>query len=147
VRLLLRIDVQRRILAAGFELTHFEPARTLASALCDVLVGASIEDAQRTTAAAIARLAGLTDADAAARSVHFALQGALRPWLSAASPRGGDIVCACFALERGDIVETIRRHGLRTVEDLRARLPATRGCGTCLPDIEHLLRLESELTD
>ena len=39
-----------------------------------------------------------------------------------------------------DVVrETIRKHRLRTVDDVREHLPATKGCGTCRPDVEDLL--------
>ena len=140
VRIALRVDVERIIRAADFQLTAFEAARACAEALCTAIPGASVDDVDRTTARAIARLAGLPDDSAVARSVRFALRGALRAWIAPDARRGGEIVCACFALEREEIVAAIREHDLRTVDDVRAHMPATRGCGTCLPDVEALLR-------
>ncbi len=134
------MDIAHRVRAARFELTAFAAARTCASALCATVVGAGVEDILRTTQHAVARLAGLPEGSPVARSVHRALRGALRPWTSSAAPPGGGILCACFALPRDTIVTAIRDHDVRTVEELRALLPATRGCGTCLPDVAALLR-------
>ena len=144
VRLALRVDVDRVVRTAGFQLKAFDAARGCADALCTAILGATVDDVDRTTARAIARLAGLSDGSTVARSVHFALRDALRAWISPDARRGGEIVCACFALERDMIVAAIREHDLRTVDDVRARMPATRGCGTCLPDVEALLRAARE---
>ena len=63
------------------------------------------------------------------RAHSFDRSRALRPWLSPKAQRGGEIVCACFGLSRGEIVETIRKHRATTIDALREHLPATRGCG------------------
>jgi NifU-like protein len=147
VRIALRVDVERTITAARFELRAFDAARACAAALCESVVGATVDDVDRTTARAVARLAGLSDGSAVARRVHFALRGALRAWVEPTARRGGEILCACFALERSEIVDVIRVNDLRTIEDVRARMPATRGCGTCLPDVEALLRAETGSSD
>jgi NifU-like protein len=145
VRIALRVDVQRRITAARYELSCFDAARACAEAVCATVVGATVDEVDRTTARAVARLAGLPDGSAVARGVHFALRGALRAWIAPSARRGGEILCACFALERDEIVRAIRDHGLTTVDEVRAHMPATRGCGTCRPDVEALLRDGTEL--
>lgn len=139
VRLRLRVGLDRRIRAARWEVRACGDARCAAEAVCDVLAGATVDDAARTTEAAVARLAGLTTANPAARLVHGALRGALRAWVLPGARRGGEIVCACFALDRETLVGRIRETGARSLDELREHLPATRGCGTCRPDVEALL--------
>ncbi len=143
----LRVDVDAVIQAAGYELIRFDAAAPCARAVCDAVVGAPAADVDRTTVRAISELAALEPGSPIARAVHAALRGALRPWVAPTSRRGGEIVCACFALERDEVVATIRRHALRTVDEVREHLPATRGCGTCRPDIERLLRGEAASRD
>lgn len=147
VRLSLRVDLDRRILSAGFEVRGIDAARPVLADLCRGLLGATVDDAERTTLRAVARLGALDEGDPAARQIHFALRGALRAWTAPAAERGSEVICACFALERTQIVTAIQEHGLRTIDDVREHMPATRGCGTCRPDIARLLKLATEESD
>ncbi len=136
----LRIDLDGTIRAARFELLCFDAARAAAAALCEALHGARAADAARTSARAIARLAGLREGHVTARAVHAALRDALRAWCTDAAPRTRPVVCACFGLGADEIVHAITIAGARSLDALRDHVRATQGCGTCRPDVEALLR-------
>lgn len=139
IRLLLRVDGAGVVADAHFELRRYDTARAAATILCDELIGATVDEAGRVTAHAIAAISGLPPGSSVARSLYYAKSAALRPFLRAAAPPGAEITCTCFAIETQVIRDTIRRHRLKTVDELTAHLPATRGCGTCRPDVEDLL--------
>ncbi len=139
MRIAFRLGADLCIDRAVFETTRLDDARPVASQLCAALIGVAPEDATRTSATAIARLAGVPQGSAAARTVHYALSDALRPFLGRKARSGPGITCTCFGIETETIVETIRRHDLRTVEDVKRHLPASAGCGTCRPEIQDLL--------
>lgn len=142
VRLSFVVD-DGRVADARFELCRYDAARASASILCGELVGATVEEAGRVSGAAIAALTGLPSGASVARSLYFAKSAALRPFLRAAAAPGAEVLCTCFGIETAVLRETIRKHRLRTVEDVRQHLPATKGCGTCRPDVEDLLADES----
>ncbi len=48
-------------------------------------------------------------------------------------------ICYCFGIGTNWLRALIRRHDLRTVEDVQRRCRATRGCGGCRPEVEALL--------
>ncbi len=52
----------------------------------------------------------------------------------------GPTICACFAIGQTTISETIERSGLKTAAEIGAALKAGTNCGSCLPEIEKLLR-------
>jgi assimilatory nitrate reductase catalytic subunit len=52
----------------------------------------------------------------------------------------GPTICACFAVGRTTIVETITRYRLCTTAELGAALKAGTNCGSCLPELEKILR-------
>ena len=142
VRITLRVDTARTIVDARFRVVRFDAARPFAAALCDVLVGAGVEDASRISAGAVARLGGSDVVTHAARTVHFAKSAALQPFLGRAAYAGTGITCVCFGVSTDEIRTIIRAHGCRTVDDVRRHLPATQGCGTCRPDVQALLDAE-----
>ena len=53
------------------------------------------------------------------------------------------LVCFCFRVEKGPIVDAIQA-GADTVEDLSAKLRVCTGCGGCRPEVEDLLRFYVE---
>jgi NAD(P)H-nitrite reductase large subunit len=114
----------------------------VASALCDVLIGATLDDVARISAGAVAKLAGLDTPSTATRMVHFAKSAALSPFLGRAAYAGTGIVCVCFGISGDEIRNVIRTQCCRSVEDVKRHLPASQGCGTCRPEIQALLDAE-----
>ncbi len=139
VRISLVVGTDGRIARAAFESFGVEAARALAESLCTALIGLSAVEAAHVSTAQVAALGGLPPTSTLARLVHFAKSGALRPFLGRRARHGPGVTCTCFGIEASAIVATIRRHGLRTVEQVKQHLPASRGCGTCRPEIQRLL--------
>lgn len=55
----------------------------------------------------------------------------------------GALVCSCHGVAEGAIRDVIQ-NGARTVEAIQETCPAGTGCGSCLPQIERMLRAASE---
>ena len=56
-----------------------------------------------------------------------------------ATPATGPLVCSCFRVGRGTIVDAIKCHGLQTPGAIGVHLKAGTNCGSCLPEISALL--------
>ncbi len=52
----------------------------------------------------------------------------------------GPQVCACFGVGRTTICQAVLDHGLRTTREIGARLSAGTNCGSCLPELQAILR-------
>ena len=67
-----------------------------------------------------------------------------RHLLAAGSPGtpadDSQLVCICFGVSRTTICRAVQQHGLRTTRDIGARLNAGTNCGSCLPELQALLR-------
>jgi assimilatory nitrate reductase catalytic subunit len=55
----------------------------------------------------------------------------------------GPVVCSCFGVGRGTLCETITKYGLKSAQQVGARVRAGTNCGSCLPEIRSLLALAS----
>ncbi len=139
VRVAVRLDTQLCVAVARFRTCSFDDAREVASTLCGVMLGGTLEEVSRISAAALARLCGRSAGDRAARTVFYAKSDALKLFLGRRSLSGPDVVCTCFGISGAEIRDTIRRHRLVTVEEVKRYIPASAGCGTCRPDIEAML--------
>jgi NAD(P)H-nitrite reductase large subunit len=127
------------VVEARFETCAFDAARPVAEALCAALVGATFDVALRYSVIDVARLGAVDPVNPAARTVHYAKSAALRPLLGRRARHGASTTCTCFHVESSEIVSAIRRHRVRTVEELKRHLPATTGCGTCRPDVQRMI--------
>ena len=138
VRVALRFDGDV-IREARFETCAFDAARPVAEALCAAIEGGTADDASHVSVMDVARAGGVAPASVAARTVHFAKSAALQTLLGRRARHGTSLTCTCFHVPTHEIVATIRRHRVATIESLRAHLPVTSGCGTCRPDVQKLL--------
>lgn len=139
VRVALSLDSDERIARARFVACRFDAARSVASRVCSLLCGATLDEAARLSEEAIARIVGQTAGSAAVRTVHFAKSAALQPLIGRRALGGVHLTCTCFSIETSLIRETARKHDCRTVAELQRYLPVCMGCGTCRPDVEDLL--------
>jgi len=57
-----------------------------------------------------------------------------------AAAANGPRVCACFGVSRNAIRHAVATHRLRTVRDIGERLRAGTNCGSCVPELEEILR-------
>jgi assimilatory nitrate reductase catalytic subunit len=62
------------------------------------------------------------------------------------APEGnnGPLVCSCFGVARGAIVNAIADGGARSVEEIGAMLKAGTNCGSCRPELKSILDSEME---
>jgi assimilatory nitrate reductase catalytic subunit len=52
----------------------------------------------------------------------------------------GPRICACFGVSRHAIRHAVATHRLRTVREIGAMLQAGTNCGSCIPELEEILR-------
>lgn len=138
VRVSLRLD-DDVIAEARFETAALPAARPVAEAVCGLLVGATIDDASHVSVIDVARVGSVDPTSVAARTVHYAKSAALQPYLGRRARHGASLTCVCFQVPTSTIAATIRRHRIRTIDDLKRHLPVTTGCGTCRPEVQKLI--------
>lgn len=56
----------------------------------------------------------------------------------------GELVCSCFSVHQKDIEDAIDQ-GCRSVEQLGKQLKCGTGCGSCKPELSHLLENQQQL--
>lgn len=49
-------------------------------------------------------------------------------------------ICTCMGITKGEIVNAIKEKGLTTVEEVQDATEAGTICGSCVPDIEDILK-------
>ena len=90
--------------------------------------------------------AALPHPDALAALLGTAPSDAMRAVLLAGRPASGVAgdegprVCACFGVGRAAIRHAIATHRLRTAAEIGAHLRAGTNCGSCVPELEEILR-------
>ena len=52
----------------------------------------------------------------------------------------GPRVCACFGVGRDTVRNAVLEHGLRSTREIGSRLSAGTNCGSCLPELQAILR-------
>jgi NAD(P)H-nitrite reductase large subunit len=127
------------IAEARFETRALDAARPIAEATCAFLAGLTVDDASHVSILDVARMGAASAASPATRTVHFAKSAALLPFLGRRARHGASLTCICFQIPTREIVAAVAKHRIRTVDELRAHLPATTGCGTCRPDVQRLI--------
>ncbi|NUM36725.1 MAG: (2Fe-2S)-binding protein [Candidatus Brocadiae bacterium] len=53
-----------------------------------------------------------------------------------------DPVCFCFEVYKEELVEIIKKHKTKTVEEIQKYCQASMGCGSCRSDIEQIIEDE-----
>ena len=118
-----------------------------ASALTEMIIGKTVEEAKKITNQDIVRyLGGLPD-----EKMHWSVMG--QEALEAAfddyegkDPNGKDIrdpiICKCFGVKESTIREVIRENNLTSIEEVTNYSKAGGGCGMCDKDIAKILSEE-----
>lgn len=118
------------------------------SALTEMIIGKTVDDAEKITNRDIADyLGGLPD-----QKMHCSVLGREALDKALANWRGvdiggdehveGEIVCQCFGVTDTLIRKVIRENHLKTVEDVTNYTKAGGGCGSCIHKIEDILNEE-----
>jgi NifU-like protein len=143
--LMFRLDGQGRIAEVKFQTFGCASAIASSSALTEMVLGRTIEEAERITNRDIAAyLGGLPE-----QKMHCSVMGREALEVAIHNYRTGEsavrhldeekIVCTCFGVSENEILRVVRENGLTSVDQVTSYCKAGGGCGQCRGDIEALL--------
>ena len=149
--LMFKLGADQRIAEVKFKTFGCASAIASSSALTEMVIGKTVEEAERITNQQIAAyLGGLPE-----QKMHCSVMG--REALEAAihNYRTGEtvvrdlhdekIVCACFGVSENEVLRVVRENSLTTVEQITNFCKAGGGCGQCKPELQALLdQVEAE---
>ena len=142
--LMFKLGPDKRIAEVKFQTFGCASAIASSSALTEMVIGKTIEEAERITNKEIADyLGGLPD-----QKMHCSVMG--REALEAAihNYRTGEtsvknledhIVCTCFGVSENEIRRVVTENGLTTVDEVTNFCKAGGGCGMCRDDIQKII--------
>lgn len=144
LRLTFKLDENKRISEAKFQTFGCASAIASSSALTEMLMGKTIEEAEQITNNDIIAYLG----DLPKQKVHCSVMG--REALEAAiynyrtgkvldKKLDGEVVCHCFGATDKEIEKLAREQNLTTAEDITNACKAGGGCGQCIPEIEAII--------
>ena len=142
----IKVDPQtKKITDARFKTFGCGSAIASASALTEMVIGKTLDDALKITNQDIAAFLGGIPQE----KMHCSVMGREALEAAVADMKGekrgpdvhdeGAIVCHCFGVTEQKIERAIRENNLRTAEQVTHYTKAGGGCGTCLPEVEAIL--------
>jgi NifU-like protein len=144
--LYIKVDDEGKISDAKFQTFGCASAIASSSALTELLIGKTVEEAEKITNKDIAEYLGGLPREKMHCSVmgQEALEQAIKNMRGEAPSKAehsheGELICECFGVFDEEILEAIKVNNLKTVEDVTNFTKAGGGCGKCIPDLEHLL--------
>lgn len=144
LKLMFKLDDDGKIAEAKFQTFGCASAIASSSALTEMIIGKTLEEAEQITNKDIADyLGGLPK-----QKVHCSVMG--REALEAAiynyrtgkrwdKEIDGEVVCHCFGTTDKEVEQAIREGGAKTVEDLTDHCKAGGGCGNCIPELQVII--------
>ncbi len=145
LKLTLRIDKStQRITDAKFQTFGCASAIASSSALTEMIIGKTLDEAQKITNKDIANyLGGLPD-----EKMHCSVMGkealdaAVADYKGLQKPDHAEerIICKCFDVSEEKIRKVALENHLTTTEEITNYTKAGGGCGSCIPDIEAILK-------
>lgn len=142
--LMFKLDANKRIVDVKFQTFGCASAIASSSALTEMVLGKTVEEAEKVTNKQIAEfLGGLPD-----QKMHCSVMG--REALEAAihNYRTGEtmvknledhIVCTCFGVSENEIRRVVTENSLTTVDEVTNFCKAGGGCGMCRGDIQTIV--------
>jgi NifU-like protein len=145
LRLTLKIDKDTgKIIDAKFQTFGCASAIASSSALTELLKGKTLDEAEKITNQDIAEFLGGLPKEKMHCSVmgQEALEAAIASYKGEQKPAETEerIVCKCFDVSEEKIRRVAIENHLTTVEEISDFTKAGGGCGTCIPDIEAILK-------
>jgi len=146
LKLFLKIDKSNIITDAKFQTFGCGSAVASASALTEMIIGKSLDEASKLTNQDIADfLGGLPD-----QKMHCSVLGKEALEAAIANYRGEAysehpeerVVCKCFGTTEDKIRQIIKENNLNKLEDITNYCKAGGGCGSCHNDISQILNDE-----
>ena len=137
-----KLDENGRIKDAKFQTFGCASAIASSSALTEMVVGKTVEEAKKITNEDIAEyLGGLPK-----EKMHCSVMGREALEKAIACHLGepekvieGDIVCECFGVTDHEIERVVRENHLKRIEDVTDYVKAGGGCGKCHDDIQVII--------
>ena len=142
LKLTFKVDDQGRITDAKFKTFGCASAIASASALTELLVGKTVQEAEKLTNDNIAEyLGGLPK-----EKMHCSVMGQEALEKAIACYRGepdkkpeGQVVCECFNITDKQIERALVDNNLKTIEDVTNYIKAGGGCGKCHDTIQQMI--------
>jgi len=151
LKLMFKLDDEGRIAEAKFQTFGCASAIASSSALTDMILGKTLEEAEKITNKDIADyLGGLPK-----QKVHCSVMG--REALEAAiynyrtgkkwdKELEGEVVCHCFGVTDKELERVVRENNVKTLDELTNACKAGGGCGNCIPELEKIIdRVHGEM--
>ncbi|KJS29006.1 MAG: nitrogen fixation protein NifU [Desulfatitalea sp. BRH_c12] len=142
LKLTFKVDENNLIVDAKFKTFGCASAIASASALTELLIGKTVEEAEQITNDHIAEyLGGLPK-----EKMHCSVMGQEALEKAIACYRGdpdkkqvGNVVCECFGVTDVQIERAVTDNRLATIEDITNYIKAGGGCGKCHDNIQEII--------
>jgi NifU-like protein len=137
-----KLDEDGRIKDAKFQTFGCASAIASSSALTEMVIGKTLEDAKKITNEDIAEYLGGLPKEKMHCSVmgREALEKAISCYLGEPEKKvEGEIVCECFGVTDREIERVVRENHLTSIEDVTDYTKAGGGCGKCHDRIQEII--------
>lgn len=142
LKLTFKLDENKKIKEAKFQTFGCASAIASSSAMTEMMIGKTIEEAEKITNDDIADYLGGLPKEKMHCSVlgRDALEKAIYCYRGEDEKAiDGNIVCECFGVTDKDIERAVTEHQLRTIEDVTNYVKAGGGCENCHENIQKII--------
>lgn len=142
LKLAFKVDGDERITDVKFQTFGCASAIASSSALTEMIMGKTVDEAEKITNDDIAAYLGGLPKEKMHCSVmgKDALKKAILNYRGIKEPEiEGNIICECFGVTDTEIEEAIRDNKLKSVEEVTNYVKAGGGCSQCRDDIEAII--------
>jgi NifU-like protein len=143
LKFMFKLDENKKIKEAKFQTFGCGSAIASASVLTEVVIGKTLEEAEKITNRDIAKyLDGLPE-----EKMHCSVMGREALEAAIANSRGidikkeleGEVICKCFGITDKELERVIKENQLSSVADVTHYTKAGGGCESCHPKIEDII--------